>query len=166
MNNRTKIISEVALILCFWLLSFVFYNWLSGLLFMILPVTSSVPNESYLIQLALLAIIGIPYVANWKSLTHSRVIPGRRWIAILSVFVFYLLFRFDGHILFYHLPKCIFSYCDLCFVEVLLFELVLRFCDHSPNELKHDTSVQRFIYDTPAKEDSFHRKEYAKVLVG
>ena len=150
-----------------WLSAFLVRDWLSLLIEKLGPLTRSVQNESWTVQIVMIAIVALLYVAAWGRCWSSRDLFPSRLKVILVILAFYLLFRFSGHFEFYHVPVIRVGYIDFCFILSLCIEIILLVFKLSSrgSDLVLDSSAIPFVYDSPAKEDGLNRGGQAKMLV-
>lgn len=163
-NNGVVKISSVV---CLWLLSFVFRDWLLGLLCHAYPITETVPDNSWLVQIALIIIILIPYIIGFRECSGSQLLFPRRLAIVLSIIAFYLLFRFSDKIYFHHAPGLCLGYLDICLIFISSLEfcfLLSRFIGRKKSRHSVETAIP-FFYDTPAQLDKLNRTNHARVLV-
>ena len=151
-----------------WLLAFVFREGVISLLEKFFPITSRVPNNKWIIQLALVGVVTLIYALNWKNILQRQECFSLRLQTILVGFAFFVLFRFSDRIEYYHAPNVCVSYIGLCFIWAFLIELVTIFYhlfhpDKQRVQCNEDTIG--FVYDSPAKEDGLRRENHADTLI-
>lgn len=174
MNKITKpdrviflVLKELAIISVIWFSAFLLRDWLSSLIEKLCPLIGSVQNESWVVQIVMIAIVALLYVAAWPRIRTSRSLFPPRQKVILIALAFYLLFRFSGRFEFYHVPGVRLAYVDFCIILSLCVELILLILRWGNKEsgLIAASSVKPFVYDAPAKKDGLNRGGAAKLLV-
>lgn len=163
----SPILKEIAIIGAAWLSAFLLRDWLTSLIEKLCPLTGSVQNESWAVQIVMIAIVALLYVAAWPRIRiHRSQFPPRLKVILIAL-AFYLLFRFSSRFEFYHVPGIHLGYIDCCFILSLCVEIFFLASKMLSNgsELVLDSSAEPFIYDAPAKKDGLNRGGQAKLLV-
>lgn len=167
--NRDSIplLKECSFIIAVWLSAFLLRDWLSSLIEKLCPLTGSVQNESWIVQMVMIAIVALLYAAVWPRIQTSRSLFPPRLKVLLIALAFYLLFRFSGRFDYYHAPGIRLGYIDFCIILSFGIELILLISRLSKEDsgLITTSSVTPFVYDAPAKKDGLNRGGQAKLLV-
>lgn len=167
-GKNNSFFSILVVPICFLMTIYVIRNWVVGLFEKVYPVTATVPNNSWLIQGALLAVIGLIYCVSWRRMVQQSSILSFRHIIFFTLFGLFLLFRFDKRLEFFHVPGWRLSYIGCCFLFTSLFEiaLFLHRCYVSKHPAKQlHSDAHGFLYDAPSRIDSLKREVHAKTLV-
>lgn len=166
-RNTTSFLKELAIIGAVWLTAFLLRDWLTSLIEKLCPLTGSVQNESWAVQIVMIAIVALLYVAVWPHIRTDQSLFPPRLKVILIALAFYLLFRFSERFEFYHVPGIRIGYIDFCFILFLCLEFFLVVSKMHPkgSELVLESSAEPFIYDAPARKDGLNRGGQAKLFV-
>lgn len=163
----SHVLKELTIISVVWLSAFLLRDWLSSMIEKLCPITGSVQNESWIVQIVMIAIVALLYVAVWPRIQTSRSLFPSRLKLFLIALAFYLMFRFAGRFDYYHAPGIRLGYIDFCIILSLGIELILFVSRSSKKDsgLITTSSVTPFVYDAPAKKDGLNRGGQAKLLV-
>ena len=131
----------------------------------ILPLTSIVKSDCCVVLVFTVLLVTTAYLTNGilrykKSyLAH----PERSLFLGAIAFIFYLLFRFSGHYVFYGLGKV--AYVDAAFIVVAILETLSYFIPLKKKVVKRNDDVNGFISDNPSGVDRLGRTDYAEILL-
>ena len=131
----------------------------------ILPLTSIVKSDCCVVIVFTDLLVTTAYLTNGilrykKSyLAH----PERSLFLGAIAFIFYLLFRFSGHYVFYGLGKV--AYVDAAFIVVAILETLSYFIPLKKKVVKRNDDVNGFISDNPSGVDRLGRTDYAEILL-
>lgn len=140
----------------------------------ILPVTSRIRNDDWLVQFVLITLPVVVYVVHWEKLKKENTLFSNRLVNLAFVFAAFVFIYFSGKFELYgleYLGKV--SYLHTIFVTVALFEWHI-FC-----EKKEKTKQQKlfgqpkqkikpnkgFYSDLPTDKNGFDREKYAEHLI-
>lgn len=166
-RSKEKVLKRTIVVVCIWLLAFVFREGLFSLIEKSFPFTSRVPNNNWYIQLALFGVVTLLYACNWKYLLYRRELFPNRFKIILAGIAFFLLFRYSNRIEYYHAPNVCLSYLGMCFIWAILIELAIiiyHLLQKDATQEPHN-STNVFVYDAPAKQDGLKRGMHAGTLI-
>lgn len=132
----------------------------------IVPITSRVkPNCSIVLVFTIFFVIAA-YFANGLLIYKKNYIkhPDHTFYLASIALVFYTLFRFSDHYVFYGVGQL--AYVDGAFITVAILEILSFFIPANCYKgLKGADKVNGFVSDNPSKIDKLERTDYAELLL-
>lgn len=133
---------------------------------LIIPITSKVRPDSYVVLAFTFLSIVFAYMANGLLIYRKNYIkhPGHSLCFVVVAAVFYCFFRFGDHYVFYGVGKV--TYVDAAFVSTAIIEALSYIipCKRDDNGFVAER-VNRFVSDNPSKTDLLGRSDYAELLI-
>ncbi len=133
---------------------------------LIIPFTSKVETGSFAVLLFIILFVIAVYLANGILIYKKNYVkrPDNTFYLASVALVFYFLFRFNDHFVFYAVGQAV--YVDVAFVTVAILEALSYFCPkNKTNGLKGDANVAGFLSDNPSRTDKLERTDYAELLL-
>lgn len=132
----------------------------------LIPITSKVMQDGYAVLVFTILFVLFAYLANGLLIFKKNYIkhPGRSLYLFAFTAIFYCLFRYNSHYVFYGVGQVV--YVDAAFATVVLLEVLTYIFPIKRN--KADKGVEKandFVSDTPSSIDSLGRTDYAELLL-
>ena len=132
----------------------------------VVPITSKVKQDSVNVLICTILLVVSVYLANGILIHKKSYInhPERSWVILAIIVVFYSLFRFSNHYVYYGIYNLV--YVDVAFVVIAVLEL-LSYIIPVTGKIrdKGDNYVCAFVLDNPSLADKLGRTDYAELLL-
>lgn len=130
----------------------------------ILPITSAVESDSICILISIVVFVISAYLVSGRLKCRNYYVENTRplVLAVYSLIIFYVFFRFSGHYVFYGVGK--FTYIDTAVVLAGMLEIVTYFLTLK-REAEAKVNEKEFVLDNPSKTDKLGRTDYAELLL-
>lgn len=133
---------------------------------LIVPITCKVVTGNLAVFIFVILFVIAAYLSNGLFIYKKNYVkrPDQTFYLAAIAIVFYLLFRFNDHFVFYGVGKI--TYVDVTFVTAALMEALSYFFPVSRTKgLNGDTNAVGFVSDNPSKNDKLERTDYAELLL-
>jgi hypothetical protein len=163
---KGALLSEYKLLFCIFFIIIVFKKAIVSLLTMIvIPITSTVSDNSWLISFIFFFLPVITFVLRHKGLLKETNKFPTRYLWELSSLVIYLVFRIPNDFGFY--TYCNLDYFTYFFIGLFLSEFIIKllFKCKSNNFIHKSLGTTPFTLDSPSMEDGFGRYDYVNILL-
>lgn len=133
---------------------------------LIIPITSKVVTGSLAVLIFAILFVITAYLTSGFLIHKKNYVkhPEHTFCLAAIALVFYLLFRFDGHFVFYGLGHII--YVDVAFATAAILEVMTFFFPVKRTKgSKGDANVAGFMSDNSSKIDKLERTGYAELLL-
>ncbi len=131
----------------------------------LIPITSKVMKDSHAILVVTILFVIFAYLANGLLYRKNYIKHfGHSLFLFALTAVFYSLFRFSNHYIFYGVGQV--TYVDVSFALVALLEVLTYVFPIKKNNTDNVTDkASAFISDNPSKTDLLGRTDYAELLL-
>ena len=127
----------------------------------IIPLFSSVADNSLLVQVVMILLTIIPYIViDYKK----DKIACNRIFCLLFVLLAYAEYRFSPSIYFYGVLWLHLSYLDYCWITITIIEIRL-FCMVKPSKELGKSDAVAFVKEVPTTKDELDRLDYIPILL-
>ena len=127
----------------------------------IIPLFSSVADNSLLVQVVMILLTIIPYIViDYKK----DKIACNRIFCLLFVLLAYAEYRFSPSIDFYGVSWLHLSYLDYCWITITIIEIRL-FCMVKPSKELGKSDAVAFVKEVPTTKDELDRLDYIPILL-
>ena len=151
------------------LLLVIFWNGLNGLVAaLVVPIVCRVPDNSLLVQIAMLAFVVLLYLPIFRSRRKEDSIFNNRRLTLLLLTGVWIAARLSDRYVFLGLSGCKLCYLDICLALAGLAEIFLavraRVLHRRSNSSKAP-NASSFYPESPTEADDFDRRRCADLLI-
>lgn len=131
----------------------------------LIPITSKVMKDSHAILVVTILFVIFAYLANGLLYRKNYIKHfGHSLFLFALTAVFYSLFRFSNHYIFYGVGQV--TYVDVSFALVVILEVLSYFIPiKRRNAVENAKNVNGFVSDNPSRIDLLGRLDYAELLL-
>ena len=173
MNKFNNFYKEILYPNCIWVyivtIIIVFWNYIvRELSKILLPITSSIPNNDGLIAIIFLVFPIIFAFLHKEELLKERHLFSNRYIPEFFFICIYIVLKVSNDFTFY--SYSFIEYIGSGLFVLILVELIILVCKiykskKNKSNAKPTLEASPFFIDAPTKEDKYDRKKYAKLLI-
>ena len=130
------------------------------------PLTSRVKPENSIVLIFTPIFVIAAYLTNGLLIYKKNYVkhPEHSFYFTGITLIFYTLFRFNNHYVFYGIGKV--TYIDAAVITAVIMETLSYFLPFNSNRgLKKDNNVDGLVSDNPSKTDKLGRADYAELLL-
>lgn len=130
----------------------------------VLPITSRVRPDSPAVHIFVILFIIAVYITSGLLINKKNYVrhPEHTFYLFAVALVFYSLFRFNDHFVFYGVSQV--AYVDAAFITAAILE-ILSYTIPVNRHMILEANVNAFVSDNPSKKDILGRLDYAELLL-